>query len=195
MGYAKGLQTREEILDAAGRLIFVRGYAASSFSEITAALGISLGKITHHFPSKAALFEALFEQAVAHFRRETLPIFQAPELTPLQRIERVFFRIETFYAAQGEIIGCPVGQTMVDPVATTVAMRGLATSLLGDIERLLARNLIEMGWSPAQAASRAAIVTAAWQGAVLIARGGGGVDGFRRILGHVRTLLAEEPPR
>ena len=90
MGYDKGLRTREEILDAAGRLIFVRGYA---------------GKVTHHFPSKAALFEALFEQAVAHFRRETLPIFEATELMPLQRIEQVFFRIETFYAAQGEMRG------------------------------------------------------------------------------------------
>ncbi|NVD43121.1 TetR/AcrR family transcriptional regulator [Ensifer sp. HO-A22] len=195
MGYDKGLRTREEILDAAGRLIFVRGYGASSFSEITAALGISLGKITHHFPSKAALFEALFEQAVAQFRRETLPIFEASELTPLQRIEQVFFRIEMFYAAQGEIIGCPVGQTMADPLATTLPMRDLATALLADIERLLTRNLEEMGWSPAQASARAAIVTAAWQGAVLIARGGGGFGGFRRILGHVRTLLAEEPPR
>lgn len=193
MGYDKGLRTREDILEAAGPLIFVRGYGASSYSEITAALGISLGKITHHFPTKAALFEALFGQAVAHFRRETLPIFEAPELTPLQRIERVFFRIETFYAAQGEIIGCPVGQTMVDPAATTVPMRELATGLLTDIERLLARNLEEIGWSPAQATARAAIITAAWQGAVLIARGGGGFGSFRRILGHIRTLLAEKP--
>jgi AcrR family transcriptional regulator len=193
VGYEKGLRTRDEILDAAGRLVFVRGYAASSFSEITAALGISLGKITHHFPSKAALFEALFEQAVAHFREQTLPIFEDPSLSPLQRIERVLFRIETFYASQGEIIGCPVGQTMADPVTATLAMRELATGVLADTERMMALNLVEMGWSPQQAASRAAIVTAAWQGAVLLARGGSGIGGFRRILGHVRTLLAEPP--
>lgn len=195
MGYEKGLRTREEILEAAGPLIFVRGYAASSFADITSALGISTGKITHHFPSKGALFEALFEQAVAHFRKETLPIFEAPDLSPLQRIERVFFRIETFYATQGEIIGCPVGQTMVDPVTSTETMRELATALLADIESMLARNLEEMGWAPAQAASRAAIVTAAWQGGVLIARGGGGIGGFRRIFGHIRMLLAEQPSR
>lgn len=195
MGYDKGYRTREEILRAAGGLVFVRGYGASSFSDITAALGISHGKITHHFPSKTALFEALFAQAVAHFRAETLPIFEAEDLSPLQRIERVFFRIEAFYAAQGAIIGCPVGQTMIDPVATTAAMRDLAAALLADIEKLLASNLVEMGWPPVQAASRAAIVTAAWQGAVLLARGGEGIGGFRRILGHVTTLLAETPPR
>ncbi len=195
MGYEKGLRTREEILEAAGPLIFVRGYAASSFSDITAALGISTGKITHHFPSKGALFEALFEQAVAHFRKETLPIFEAPDLLPLQRIERVFFRIETFYATQGEIIGCPVGQTMVDPVTSTETMRELATALLAEIESMLARNLEEMGWAPKQATARAAIVTAAWQGGVLIARGGGGIGGFRRIFGHIRMLLAEQPSR
>ncbi len=194
MGYDKGLRTREEILEAAGRLVFVRGYAASSFSEITAALGVSLGKITHHFPNKAALFEALFEQVVMHFRTETLPIFEDPELSPSQRIERVFFRIETFYAGQGEIIGCPVGQTMIDPLATTAAMRDLATAVLKDMERLLARNLEEMGWAPAQAVARAAIVVAAWQGAVFLSRGGGGIGGFRHVLGHIRALLAEVPP-
>ncbi|WP_158665048.1 TetR/AcrR family transcriptional regulator [Ensifer adhaerens] len=193
MGYDKGLRTRDEILEAAARLVFVRGYAASSFSEITAALGISLGKVTHHFPSKAALFEALFAQAVAHFRDETLPIFEDPDLSPLQRIERVLFRIETFYASQGEIIGCPVGQTMADPLTTTPAMRDLAAGVLTDTERLMAANLVQMGWPPQQAASRAAIVTAAWQGAVLLARGGSGIGGFRRILGHVRLLISEPP--
>ncbi|OCO99621.1 MULTISPECIES: TetR/AcrR family transcriptional regulator [unclassified Ensifer] len=193
MGYDKGLRTREEILDAAGRLVFVRGYAASSFSEITTALGISLGKITHHFPNKAALFEALFEQAVRYFRTETLPILEDVELSPSQRIERVFSEIETFYAAQGDIIGCPVGQTIGDPLTTTAAMRDLAAAVLADTERLLTKNLVEMGWQAEQAASRAAIVTAAWQGAVLFARGGGGIDGFRRILSHIRALLAEAP--
>lgn len=193
MAYEKGLRSREQIVSAASRIVFERGYAASSFADIASGLGVTMGKITHHFPSKSALFEAIFDQAVERFRAETLPIMSDPELAPAKRLALVFERLEKFYFHQGEPIGCPVGHTAMDPVTTSQAMRSKAMSLVSDMEAAMARNLVEMGWPEAEAERRAAIVTAAWQGAVMLSRAGGGIAYFQTVLGHIRGLLAEAP--
>lgn len=193
MAYEKGLRSREEIVSAASRIVFERGYAASSFTDIASGLGVTMGKITHHFPSKTALFEAVFDHAVERFRAETLPIMCDPELAPAERLALVFERLEKFYFHQGEPIGCPVGHTAMDPITTSSAMRKKAMSLIRDMEASMARNLVEMGWPQGEAQRRAAIVTAAWQGAVMLSRAGGGIAYFRAMLAHIRGLLAEAP--
>src|SRR3954468_8724624 len=58
-GYAKGRATREEILDSAMRLFGEVGYRTASLREISARVGISHPGLLHHFPSKAALLEAV----------------------------------------------------------------------------------------------------------------------------------------
>ncbi|MDM7984050.1 MAG: helix-turn-helix domain-containing protein [Maricaulis sp.] len=52
--------TREALVKA-GRASFARaGYEATHTNEILAAAGVSRGAMYHHFPSKQALFEAVF---------------------------------------------------------------------------------------------------------------------------------------
>jgi len=193
MAYEKGLRSREEIVSAASRIVLERGYAASSFADIASGLGMTMGKITHHFPSKSALFEAIFDQAVERFRAQTLPIMSDPKVAPAERLAAVFERLEKFYVHQGEPIGCPVGHTAMDPVTTSPEMQSKAMSLVGDMEAAMVRNLMEMGWPERKAERRAAIVTAAWQGAVMLSRAGGGIAYFRTMLAHIRELLAEDP--
>jgi AcrR family transcriptional regulator len=56
-------QTRAALL-AAGRSLFgAQGFAATSVDELAALARVTTGALYHHFPSKAALFEAVFEQA------------------------------------------------------------------------------------------------------------------------------------
>jgi AcrR family transcriptional regulator len=57
----KGLETRREIIETATRLFAERGYAAVSIEAVLAACGISRGALYHHFQSKEALLEAVFE--------------------------------------------------------------------------------------------------------------------------------------
>jgi AcrR family transcriptional regulator len=193
MVYEKGLRSREEIVSAASRIVLERGYAASSFADIAGGLGMTMGKITHHFPSKSALFEAIFDQAVERFRTETLPLLSDPDLAPAERLAVVFERLEKFYLHQGEPIGCPVGHTAMDPVTTSAAMRSKALSLVNAMEALMASNLVEMGWPDGEAERRAALATAAWQGAVMLSRAGGGLAYFHTMLAHIRGFLVEAP--
>lgn len=55
-------QTRAALV-AAGRLLFGRGgFAATSVEDLASQARVTTGALYHHFPNKAALFEAVFEQ-------------------------------------------------------------------------------------------------------------------------------------
>jgi AcrR family transcriptional regulator len=58
--------TREQIVDAARRLVARSGYAATSIPEIAKAAGISTGSVYGHFSSKTALFQEVYQQASRH---------------------------------------------------------------------------------------------------------------------------------
>jgi AcrR family transcriptional regulator len=57
--------TQAAIIAAAMRLFGTAGFAAVTVDEIAAAAGVAKGAVYHHFPSKEALFEAVFERASA----------------------------------------------------------------------------------------------------------------------------------
>jgi TetR/AcrR family transcriptional repressor of nem operon len=59
------MSRREELLDIADRLWRSRGYAGFSFADLSAASGIRKASVHHHFPSKAALGEALIARHAA----------------------------------------------------------------------------------------------------------------------------------
>jgi AcrR family transcriptional regulator len=70
---ARPLTTRERILREASALFAQRGYAGTSTRDIAAAVGIRQPSLFHHFPSKAAIADALLEYGIgttlAHVRR------------------------------------------------------------------------------------------------------------------------------
>ena len=57
--------TRAKLVNAALELFAARGYAASPVDAIADAAGVSAGLLYHHFDSKAALLNAIFEQSLA----------------------------------------------------------------------------------------------------------------------------------
>ena len=62
--------TRAAILAAARHLMGQQGFAATSMDEVAAQAGLAKGAVYHHFPSKAALFEAVFEAVSADLAQE-----------------------------------------------------------------------------------------------------------------------------
>lgn len=55
-------QTRANILGKAKALFATKGYASTSAREISAAAGVTVGAMFHHFESKLALFQNVFEE-------------------------------------------------------------------------------------------------------------------------------------
>ena len=60
--YAKTPKRREEILDAAFDVFAHYGYLNSSMSEIAKRAGMTMPGVTHHFPTKAGLLEAVLRE-------------------------------------------------------------------------------------------------------------------------------------
>ena len=55
-------QTRAALVAAGRQLFGQRGFAETSVDEIARQARVTTGALYHHFPTKAALFEAVFEQ-------------------------------------------------------------------------------------------------------------------------------------
>ena len=72
-------QTRLDVLNAARELFPVRGYAGTTISEIGTAAGVAVETIYRAFGSKAALFQAVLEAAIAGgAERAAIPPEQRP---------------------------------------------------------------------------------------------------------------------
>ena len=56
-------KTRTAIVKAAKRIFGERGFAATTMDEIAAGAHVAKGAVYHHFSTKEALFEEVFEQA------------------------------------------------------------------------------------------------------------------------------------
>jgi TetR/AcrR family transcriptional repressor of bet genes len=59
---------RDQILDAAERLVARRGWGQTSFSELCREADVSNGVLTYHFKDKDDLFLSLFERAAGRWR-------------------------------------------------------------------------------------------------------------------------------
>jgi AcrR family transcriptional regulator len=55
-------KTQAAIVKAAKRIFGERGFAAATMDDIAGAARVAKGAVYHHFPTKEALFEAVFEQ-------------------------------------------------------------------------------------------------------------------------------------
>ena len=170
MGYRKGLDSREAILDAAAKIVLERGFDATSFGDVCDAIGISRGKLTHHFPTKEALFEAVTESRFNRFRRRVVEPLRDASRDPQERIRALFDALRTIYTEPERVPGCYIGHTAMDLASRTPAMNEQLNRVLEDWRSAVAGALVEAG-RPADVAARQAFLTiSAIQGAVLMAR-------------------------
>ncbi|EDZ98535.1 transcriptional regulator, TetR family [Burkholderia sp. H160] len=67
IGNRRGQRSRQEILDAASRVMSAYGYAGTSMSALVEATGIPKSAIYHHFGSKAGLLAEVMAQGARGF--------------------------------------------------------------------------------------------------------------------------------
>lgn len=59
--------TRLRLLEAATQVFLAQGFAAASMDQVRQAAGVSNGSLYHHFPTKAALADALYAHTLRDF--------------------------------------------------------------------------------------------------------------------------------
>src|SRR6202171_3243209 len=91
---AKGAATRDQILDAASRLIHLQGYHCTSLDDVLRESGVGKGNFYYHFKSKEELGYAIIDRLVGGFVERTLePAFADPEANPIAQIHGLLDRV------------------------------------------------------------------------------------------------------
>lgn len=84
---------RDEILDAAQRLILSTGYERLTVQDILDDLQISKGAFYHYFDSKPAVIEALTTRLVSDSEWALAPIVENPAMGALEKLQAFFGEI------------------------------------------------------------------------------------------------------
>ncbi len=96
-GYA---EKRNEIIDAAQRLIFAKGYERMTIGDVLAELKISSGAFYHYFDSKPALLEAFIERGQEDVEKIIIPIIHDPDLSAIEKLQGFFDTLDQMRSAQ-----------------------------------------------------------------------------------------------
>ncbi|WP_225800227.1 TetR/AcrR family transcriptional regulator [Streptomyces sp. NK15101] len=104
---AGSTDTRAQIVDAANRLFYAKGFEHTSFAAIAETVGISRGNFYHHFKSKDEILGAVIE-ARLRSTRAMLAEWDRDEPGPAGRVRR-FVEIVITNATDIQNFGCPVG--------------------------------------------------------------------------------------
>ena len=83
---AKGIQTRQNIIEKSLQLFCVKGYYNTSINDILEATGLTKGGLYGHFASKEDLWYAVYDKALAIWRKVVFQGIQSGT-DPLQRIQ------------------------------------------------------------------------------------------------------------
>ena len=155
-------QTRRDILAAAGTMFRAQGYSAVSMPVIARAAGVGVETIYRAFGSKAGLFKAVIDSAVAGgSSRAEVPVEERPairgiieEADPLRQVERYAATQPGIHRRAGPLLRALSGAAASDPELDAL-WREIETSrlegqarfigMLASRERLKAGLTIEEG--------------------------------------------------
>src|SRR5262245_47079756 len=104
----KGAATRDQILNAAARLMHVQGYQSTSLDDVLRESGVGKGNFYYYFKSKEALGYAIIDRLVRAFLDLTLePAFADPGADPVAQTHELLDRILDNQRQRNCIGGCP----------------------------------------------------------------------------------------
>ena len=124
---------RNNIIEAAGRLVYTKGYEQMSIQDILDDVHISKGAFYHYFSSKQALLEALIEQMALQVIQLLVPIVQDDRLPATEKLHHVFDAasrwktdrkeallslVTVWYADENAILRQKAQEALLPPIAT-----------------------------------------------------------------------------
>ncbi|MGE4561196.1 MAG: TetR family transcriptional regulator C-terminal domain-containing protein [Desulfobulbus sp.] len=164
--------TREHILACGGAIIHHKGFTATGLQEILQAAGVPKGSFYFYFKSKEEFGLALVDHYRRWFAEQVRPIVQDATRPPLERLSGFFRWMQHYFAGEGYIKGCPIGNLIqelgdVNP-AFREKLRASLDRLIDLVTRLLGEAR-ERGELPARIDPQpaAAFIISAWQGALI----------------------------
>lgn len=95
---------RETFLDAAQRLIQVKGYEQASIQDVLTEANTSKGAFYHYFDSKAALLDSVVARMVDAALLSVEPVVENPDLPATDKLRALFAGIAAWKTARKELL-------------------------------------------------------------------------------------------
>jgi TetR/AcrR family transcriptional regulator, transcriptional repressor for nem operon len=183
--------TRERILDAAERLVQVRGFNGFSYADVAAELTITKASLHYHFPSKGELGEALISRYAERFT-EALTLIDA-------QIDGAPAKLDAYASLYTDVLReermCLCGMFAAEYQTLPRPIREAVVAFLDDNEAWLER-VLEDGRTDGSllfagsAKETARSILSGLEGAMLLARPYGEVERFQTGATRLLTSLA-----
>ena len=106
----KGAATRDQILNAAARLMHVQGYQSTSLDDVLRESGVGKGNFYYYFKSKEDLGYAIIDRTIRAFLDRSLgPAFADVEADPVAQVEAFLDRVLEAQRQRNCVGGCVMG--------------------------------------------------------------------------------------
>jgi TetR/AcrR family transcriptional repressor of nem operon len=167
---------REQILDAAARLMHVRGYHRTALDDVLRESGAGKGNFYHYFPSKEALGHAILDRLVQGLNDHALgPVFGDPTRAPLDQIGAFLDHVVATHRARNGVGGCPLGNLALELADVHEGFRARLAGvfdawracLAGALERARAAGTLD---ESVDADALARFLVAGLEGAILLTK-------------------------
>jgi TetR/AcrR family transcriptional repressor of nem operon len=183
--------TTERILDVAEQLLQARGFNGFSYADVASELGITRAALHYHYPGKAELGAALITRYADRFSAALADLDAASTAAPVT--------LEGYVDLYAQVLGrqrmCLCGMLAAEYLTLPPAMQRGVTAFFDDSSSWL-QSVLERGRREGtltffgHAADSAAMVMGGLEGAMLITRMSGDVEGFRAAAGRLLAGLA-----
>ena len=106
--------TREQILDAAGRLIQLRGFHNTSVDDILRESGVGKGNLYYYFKSKDELGYAALDRTLERIQEQVVKRLSVPGVDPWTQLESFLNYAVERARREGCTGGCPLGNLALE---------------------------------------------------------------------------------
>ena len=192
---AKGAATRDQILDAASRLIHLQGYQPTSLDDVLRESGVGKGNFYYYFKSKEDLGHAIIDRLVRGFIERTLqPIFSDTSLEPVAQVQAFLDRVLEAQRQRNCVGGCPMGNLASELSDVHEGFRqrlaGIFlqwhSTLAGALSRARTAGSLRSDCDPVGLAQ---FVVAALEGGILLAKVTKDIAVMEQCVGHLKQHL------
>jgi len=138
---ARAVERREQLLDAAARVLAQRGYAEAQMEEIAAAADTSKGGLYFHFPTKEALVAAVLGRAGDILRRRVNRAMRDAGLDPVARADAALATLIDTLSAHRSLARVLVSDTLAGSASARVRIAAIEDEFVDVIATELRRAL------------------------------------------------------
>ena len=184
----QGETVRREIVEAANRLFYHRGYNQTSFTAIAEAAGIPRGNFYYYFKTKDDILGAVIDARIERIRA-MLADWDAADADPRQRLKRFVGMVKN---SEKDLLryGCPMGSLNVELGKAQPALKAKAKKMFDLFRDWLATQLAALGHD--NASEMALRVLGRMQGVAVLVQVYGDRDYFREQLAELEAWIAAQ---